>query len=402
MVDLLQYIGDRVVAVILATTAAISGFVSVIQTTILPQEKTALVYETVVVPHAENPFFAGISSTPQTTSTTIPTSTANSSSIAAILPPETTTTVKIKIAPSVQKTSTTKIPVVATPAITSQWFLDNTKFSLKQRLGGGYKVIFSASSGAENLTWGASDASIGGSAMPLKFAFSFSCNPLLEVPPFDSFDQTPFFKVRVSYDCTMGFAATSGSDQRILSKNLPVETGPGQLVISPPSAMNTVLADETNDGGFVLKNEDAKPATVTNLTLDVSYTALNTQIGPLVLQILDPSTDVSLFKYHMENLAADTSLPYTHSATGIEVPLSFTLKPADRKLLPVRILGVHRMMISGVDPTVTVALRALAVDPSDIKPTLNTAQIRWSCVVPLTGYDPNATSGPFAAGDACR
>ena len=45
--------------------------------------------------------------------------------------------------------------------------------------------------------------------------------------------------------------------------------------------MATVLQSGENDGGFVFNNSSAEAVTVTGLTLDVSYTALNVVAGPL-------------------------------------------------------------------------------------------------------------------------
>ena len=72
-------------------------------------------------------------------------------------------------------------------------------------------------------------------------------------------------------------------------------------------------------------------------------------------------------------------------------------------MLPLEILGVSVMGVSGASPAMTITLRNITTDgTSGVKVLLNAPQISWSCIVPLTGYDPNATSGPYVTGEACR
>ena len=222
------------------------------------------------------------------------------------------------------------------------------------------------------------------------------------MPPYDAIDQSPTFNVRASYACTINLTPISGSSRQTQSKQYSFTTGAGQLVVTPPSYMNTVLKDNENFGGFVFRNDDAEPVTITGLDIDVSYTALNIADSPLVLRFMDPSTELSLTDYHLENLAVNPSLPYTHAETNIHIPLSFTINASSPKMLPIKILGAHRMSISGVDPTITVTLREVATNQSVTKIVLGSAKLSWSCIVAVGAYDPNATSGPYATGRACQ
>ena len=166
--------------------------------------------------------------------------------------------------------------------------------------------------------------------------------------------------------------------------------------------MNTVLANNINFGGFIFRNNDTQPVTITGLNIDVSYNGLNIVNTPLVLRFKNPTTEDSLADYHLEGLAADPSSPYLHAGTGIQIPLSLTLGPANQKMLPVNVLGVQRLSIYGTDPTVAITLRGVTTNQSAGKVVLNSPKISWSCIVPLGSFDPNATSGPYATGQACQ
>jgi hypothetical protein len=418
MVDALQGIGDKLVAIIMATAAIANGLFTTAQTpAVPPNRETATIYSAAtsstrisgVVIHQLGVNGTLIAETPAA-GTTIGTSTQVTGSLPVIklspLKVAATKTVPAP-APKAQKTPAPKAPaaptVMTTPVVmTSQWLLDNTELSFKQKRDGTFEAVFTVAVNAQTLAWGITDTSVGGSGGIPRFAFSASCDPPLEIPAPDLPDQIPFFKVRTTYDCTIGFAATSGNDQRLLTKKLHLTTGAGQLVIFPPSSMNTVLTNDTNNGGLVFNNQDADPVTVTKLTVDLSYTGLSATDRPLVLRILDPVSEATLYDYHMENMPAVPGTPYTYATTGVEIPVRFTLGAASEKVLPVQLLGVHRLSVVGSDPRVTITLRALASDQSDVPVVLTNSEIHWTCVVTLAAYDPNATSGPFATGLACR
>ena len=250
--------------------------------------------------------------------------------------------------------------------------------------------------------WGLDEASIGGSGSVPRFSVSFSCNPPPNIPASDAPDQSLTFNVRTSYTCTVNLTPTSGGDQRVQSREFSFATGAGQLIVTSPSYNNAVLREDVNNGGLIFNNEDANTVAITGLDIDISYTALNVTDGPLVLRVVNPTTELPLAEYHLENLAVDPSLPYTHSGKDFTISFSFAIGPATQKLLPIQVLGTRRMSISGVDPTVSIKLRGVRTDQSGGKIVLKTDGISWSCIVPVGIYDPNATSGPYVTGRACQ
>jgi hypothetical protein len=291
----------------------------------------------------------------------------------------------------------------AQTAITAKSLLDATTLSMSERYDGPYKITFVTDAGVYGkITWDLAKTVLTiGKSIPT-FSISSSCNPAPNIATAGAPDQNPTFDVRISYVCTLVLEPNSGSDRRSQTKQFSFTTGAGQLVITSPPAMNTLLQDNINLGGFVFRNDDSEPITVTGLDIDVSYTGLDTANTPLVLRFLDPITNVSLDDYHLEKLAVGTSSSYAHAGTGIHIPLSFTLNAATQKMLPITILGVQRLHVYGVDPTLAVTVREVTTNQNLNRVVLNSANVSWSCVIPLGAYDPNATSGPYATGQACR
>jgi len=296
-------------------------------------------------------------------------------------------------------------PVKSAPLATmnAQTFLNATTLSFKEQREGPFEPVLTTNIGGGNtIVWNPTQTtSVGGTGtFAPSFSVSYSCDPPPDSPLPTASDQNPTFEVRTAYDCTVTLTPQTGADRTARSKDFSFTTPAGQLIVAPPASMNTVLANDENDGGIVFNNEDTNPVTITNLVVDVSYTAL---VGgtPLVLRFADPVTGLSLYDYHLENVPLDPGSTYTHTVTGIQVPLSFTVGAEKAKMLPVEILGVNRMSVLGVNPTVTVTLRNVVTNPFVERLILTAAQLSWSCVVPVGGFDPNATSGAFAAGNAC-
>ncbi len=287
-------------------------------------------------------------------------------------------------------------------ALSAQAFLAGTTLAPRP-YGGVYKAVFSTNAGAgAALSWGLDAATLGGTALAPQFSVSYSCDPPPNMPLPGDANQIPTFNVRSSYTCTVSLTPLSGNDRRIQSRSFSFSTGAGPFTVTTPAALATVLRNGENDGGFVFNNQDTLPVTVTGLTLDVSYTALNTGAGPMVLQILDPVAGTPIAEQHLEDIPADPTAAYTHARSGIVIPLSFTIKPMTQKLLPLRIMGVSVMGIPDATPTINVVLKNVAADQASGAALANNIALSWSCIVPPTGYDPNATSGPYATGQACR
>lgn len=317
-----------------------------------------------------------------------------------------TTSTAMSTMASASSTSGKKVsqpkPAPARTTITALSLLGATTLTTTEDRDGPYKVALVTNAGTYgNIAWDLTDTTLAVSKSMPSFSVAFSCDPPPNIPAVDALDQSPTFNVGTSYVCTVNLTATSGSDRKTQSKQFSFTTGAGQLVITQPSSMNTVLTDNTNRGGFVFQNDDAAPVTVNGLDIDVSYQGLNITNSPLILRFEDPATEASIADYHLENLSADPSVPYGYAGIDIHVPLSFTIGAASQKMLPLEILGVHRLGIYGVNPTITITLRQVAINKTQNKIVLNSARISWSCIVPLGAYDPNATSGPYATGQAC-
>jgi hypothetical protein len=301
------------------------------------------------------------------------------------------------------KSNKSKSTSAAPTVITAASLLDATTISMRERYDGPYKITLITDAGTYGkVTWDFTATTLTISKSVPSFSISFSCNPPPNQPVPGAFDQNPTFNVRTSYACTISLTPLSGNDQQTQSKQFSFATDAGQLIVTSPSSMNTVLTDNTNSGGFVFTNDDTEPITVTGLDIDASYRGLNITENPLILRFEDPATETSLADYHLEDLAADPSTSYAHTGTDIQIPVSFTVPASSQKMLPVDILGVHRLGIYGIDPTITIALRQVTTNQNVNRIALNSAKISWSCIVPLGAYDPNATSGPYASGQACQ
>lgn len=283
--------------------------------------------------------------------------------------------------------------------ITTQAFLDATTITTTERRDGPFEVTLSTSlpGGTTPTIWDFSQTTVGSNPA---FSMSYSCNPNPLFPDPASSDQNPTFTPRTPYKCTISLTPLSGSDLRTQSKEFDFTIPPGQLIVTTPPSMNTVLKSGENTGGFVFTNNDAVAATVSQLTLDVSYTALTPAYGPTVLRVVNPATGQSAGDYHLESLPADPSRPYSYSQSGITIPISFKVMPGSQKMIPIEVLGVHTMSIQDVNPTLTISLRNVQND-HDSQTVVNGATLTWSCIVSFAIYDPNATSGAIASGQAC-
>lgn len=349
-------------------------------------------------------------SSTSTTSTTLATSTGLLPIVVIKIAPTSTPsstqattaiiTPKKKIVPApVVAATTLKTAAPAPLTMTAAQILANATTSLEQRLGGNYALVFKIISGGKTaLTWTYGDTQVGGAASDsAQFSADYNC----DVPPIANIGESPLFTVRTTYNCTVALTPLSGTDRRIQSGQFTFATGPGTLSVMTPSSMSTHLVSDENDGGFTFANQDTQPITVTSETFDISFAGLSTSYGPLVLRLVDPKDPTNHLDYHLENTPVNPAVPFTYNVPGITLSFPFTINGSAQKLLPVQILGVHKLSVEGTDPTVKVTLRGFTTDRTDIKRAPGTPQILWSCVVTLAAYDPNATSGPFATGDAC-
>ncbi len=197
------------------------------------------------------------------------------------------------------------------------------------------------------------------------------------------------FATNSPYACAISLTPLAGTDRRTQSQTLSFTTPPGQLTVSRAASMNSVLVNDKNDGGIVFTNTDPNPVTVTDLTLDVSYSYLSTTDRPLVLRILTPDTDVRLADYHLENLPETDPSTYTYGQAGMNAPITFTIPGSTQKMLPIEILGVTKMLISGSSPAVIVTVRAATTNQTGMKTTLSNPTVTWACNVPYSVSNPN-------------
>ena len=299
--------------------------------------------------------------------------------------------------------SLTSIATSSAPApLSTEAFLKATVVTPIERRDGPFEIQFGTALGSgQSDTWDLTDATVGGGQEPM-FAISYTCDPAPIPAPVGAQDQNPTFTSRTPYSCTVSLTPQSGSDLRAQTKQFSFTIPAGQLIVTAPPSMSTVLKNDLDNGGFVFNNEDTASTTITQLTVDVSYTALSTLYGPLILRVVDPATGQPAGDFHLENLPAVTGQQFTFAQSGMAIPVSFTLPPGAVKLLPLQLLGVHTMSVLGTNPVATITLRSIATNRADSNAVMNSASLSWNCVVTTASYDPNATSGPLVAGDACN
>lgn len=291
-------------------------------------------------------------------------------------------------------------PVSTPTIITAKSLIDATTISLIERHDGPYIASLETNAGTYGkLKWDLSQTKLKVGAA--SFSISYSCNPFPEIPPSDAFDQNPMFAVKTTYTCSIGLAPTVGNDVRAQSKEFAFKTNPGQLVVKLQPSMNTVLRNDSNFGGFIFRNDDSDPVMVTDIYFDISYKGLSTD-NPTVLRFENPVNQSPFADYPLNDMALDPAVPYGHSASDVHVSLFFTIPGSDQKMLPVNALGVHKLGIYGVDPTIAVTLRKVITSPAANKVVLSSSQLSWSCIVPLGAYDPSNPTGAYATGRACQ
>jgi hypothetical protein len=300
------------------------------------------------------------------------------------------TPVKLPNVPSVVATTV----VAPTHLLTASEFLANTITTFRETRDGPFVAIFQTNVNGTTVTWGTEATTVGGAGTIASFSVAISCDPAAGNPM--------LFMPKTAYTCTVSLTPMSGADERMQTKSFSFTTPVGQLYVTPSPGNNTVLSNDSNYASFVIDNEDNSPVTVTGLTFDVSYVALNTLTGPLVLRFSDPLSGDSLFDYHLENLPKTSSMQYTNGAENVQATFSFPIGAGSQRGLSISILGVQTMLMPDVNPSVSVVLRRVGINRNDEKVTIAVPRIFWSCTVALNGYNPNATSDVFATGQACR
>ena len=396
MLDRLIFVVTQKLALlfVIAGLAGIGGFLTMGTATNVPSSQTAIISNAAISPSSTAPIAIDLPGIPASLlpTTTIPfcpaSSTCGEKGLRALVRPlgaasKKTAAKPIKIIP--------QAPVLS---ITAQSFLNNTTSSFKILFNGLDELVFTTNLGGNQnaLTWGLLTTTIGGTGSTPAFSVASSCTPVPNQPDPGAPDQNPSFNVRTAYDCAVSLTPQSDADRRTQTKDFSSTTPPGRFVVLSDTAMDTVLVNNTNNGGVIFNNQDSNPITVTSVTFNASYAYLATTLDiPLVLRFQDPSTGRSLVDYALTNA----------SDTNVTVPLSFIVAPLSQKLFPIQVLGVQKMLIQNTTPSVNVTITSVTIDRNDVKIVLHNPSLAWSCNVSQTGYDPNATSGAYATGAAC-
>jgi hypothetical protein len=279
-------------------------------------------------------------------------------------------------------------PVIATSSLTPQWVFDHTTTTFKQVYGDTYEVALATMARGVAVPWAIDATSFGGTnGIPLMTA-DISCNPPPNSDP-NFLDGQLLFAVANTYSCTISLTPLAGTDRRTQTETISFATPSGELTVTRAASMNSVLVNDENDGGITFTNTDPNPVNVTGLTFAVSYRYLTTATEPLILRLLTPDTDQQLSDYHLESLPQDPTLPYAQSGT-VNASVVFTIPGSSQKMLPLRLLGVSKMLMSNTSPSITLTLTGLTTSRPSLKTILSNPTVAWSCDVALGTYDPNA------------
>jgi hypothetical protein len=406
MFQLLQNLAQQVFAGIAGFVLALGGLVTNPRViTITPTETATISHIVAATPPPAEPFASSSGELITTSSASLqkPTSTPTLS-----VATKTQNAQAISVATKTLPVATpSQLQVVPPPPpvlqpITAQSFLEATTLSLKPAYGGTYTAALDTTISGERLSWTLGAQTLGGTGLVPKFTVAFLCDPPTDAPA-NTADHNQIFTVRTAYRCTVSLTPTTGDDRRTQNKLFSFETGGGFLTVQRAPVMDTVLKNDKNTGGFVFINQDTLPLTVNGLMLDIAYTGLNADTrNPLVLRFLEPGSEQTLLEHHLETIPEDLGKQFSHTQNGLTLPITFTIEPASQKMLPVHLLGVRKMSVLGINPTVTIALRETKINRGDVKTVLNSAALSWMCIVSFESFNPNATSGPYVSGTVCR
>ena len=300
------------------------------------------------------------------------------------LSPATTIQPKQALQPQKKETPQVKLPSVSKIS-TPQDFLNATSFLLNQKIDGSYFLSFRANAGSDNISWGFTDETVGGTVSIPKMNISYSCNPQWNAPATNSPDQNPTFGLNTSYSCDI---SVIDSLMRTANKKINFQTGAGRLVIKS-SNLSTLLKSGVNANGFVFDNQSDAKLAITDIVFDISFKSLNVS-SPIIVRFINPDNESSFSDFPVQEFLADSAKPDMKIGTGIKPSLSFNLNPHSQRLLQVQVLGVQQLLTVGVNPEFNVILRQAVIDNSNIKTVFFSPAISWSCIT----FDPrNSLTG---------
>ncbi len=259
---------------------------------------------------------------------------------------------------------------------TPQEALDATSFFLNQRTDGEYVVSLHMNDGTgPGLDWKLYDTEIGGTASVPKMNVAYSCNPQWNNPPSNSSDLNPTFDLNTSYSCDI---AMTDSLMRTATKKISFQTGMGRLMIKS-SNLGTALKSGSDSNGLVFDNQSDSKITVTGMTFDIHFKALNVS-SPIVVRFVNPANEAVYVDFPVQNAAVDSSDPNSRSATGLNASLSFPINPHSQRLLTVELFGIQQLLTAGVNPEFKVVLQEISTDNSALKKVFLSPAITWSCI----------------------
>ncbi len=278
--------------------------------------------------------------------------------------------------PATATAAAPKVSSVSSKISTPQDALNATSFFLNQRTDGEYVVSLHMNGGTgSGLDWKLYDTSIGGTASVPKMDVAYSCSPQWNNPPSNSSDPNPTFDLNASYSCDI---TMTDSLMRTATKKISFQTGMGRLLIKS-SNLGTALKSGSDANGFVFDNQSDSKITVTGMTFDIRFKALNVS-SPIVVRFVSPNNEAVYVDFPVQNAAVDAADSNSRYAAGLNASLSFSINPHSQRLLGVELFGIQQLLTAGVNPEFKVVLQEISTDNSGLKKVFLSPAITWSCI----------------------
>lgn len=259
---------------------------------------------------------------------------------------------------------------------TPQDALNATSFFLNQRTDGEYVVSLHMNDGTgPGLDWRLYDTAIGGTASVPKMNVAYSCSPQWNNPPSNSSDLNPTFDLNTPYSCDI---TMTDSLMRTAAKKISFQTGVGRLLIKS-SNLGMALKSGSDANGFVFDNQSDSKITVTGMTFDIYFKALNVS-SPIIVRFVNPSNEAVYVDFPVQNAAVNPTDSNSRHAAGLNASLSFSINPHSQRLLGVELFGIQQLLTAGVNPEFKVVLQEISTDNNNLKKVFLSPAITWSCI----------------------